>query len=197
MIRAALTWLLLAVPAVADSLPALYAVTGVPANDVLNIRAEPDAGATLIGTVPADAADVEVVALSPDGQWAQVNSGEVSGYTAVRYLRRQPGPEWFSLKTGLLCVGTEPFWSLSLQPQLDALYSTPEIDTLLPILTRWSGASHAPMVGLALGDGGFITLRSAQCSDGMSDRSFGIASTLFLIGDTGPLTQTGCCSLLP
>ena len=197
MMRAALIWLALALPAMADGLPALHGVTGVAANDVLNIRAAPDAGAAIVSVLPPGAADIEVVSLSSDGKWALVNTHEASGYAALRFLKRQPAPDWFSLAAPLRCSGTEPFWSLTMTPRRHAIYATPESETMLPLINRWSGASHAPVVGLATGDGGFISLTAAQCSDGMSDRAYGIAATLFLTGEDGPVTQTGCCTLIP
>ena len=41
----------------------MFDVTGVAANDVLNIRAAPDASAEIIGTLSPNARDIEVVLL--------------------------------------------------------------------------------------------------------------------------------------
>lgn len=74
---------------------ALHDVTGVAANDVLNIRENPDAASPVIGTLAPDATGVEVI-LVDDG-WALVNAGERSGYASCgisRGQRRQTGPRW-------------------------------------------------------------------------------------------------------
>jgi hypothetical protein len=86
--------LLVAMPAAAQDLPALFRVTGVAANDVLNIRAEPSARAAIIGSFRPDAGGIEVVALSADGRWGLVNSGEQAGWSSMRYLMHQGGPGW-------------------------------------------------------------------------------------------------------
>ena len=97
------------------ALPALYKVTGVSTGDVLNIRATPAATAPLVGVFADDANDIEVTDLSLTGSWAQVNTGEQSGWVAFRYLTRQPEVTVFAgLPESLSCFGTEPFWNLRL-----------------------------------------------------------------------------------
>lgn len=197
MIRGALIWVMLSGLAQGETLPALYGVTGVAAGDVLNIRAAPDAGADILGTLPRNAAAVEVVGLSPDGKWARVNTGETSGYAALRFLRAQPGPGWFTLKAPLRCSGTEPFWSLAMSPGEPAVYSTPEGEATFQLSASWPGTSARPLAGFETAERGFATLEAGLCSDGMSDRGYGILARLFLTGGNGPIVETGCCSLQP
>ncbi|MGB3280174.1 MAG: peptide-binding protein, partial [Pseudorhodobacter sp.] len=45
----------------AETLPALFDVTGVAADDVLNLRAAPDGVAEILGALGPSAKDVEVV----------------------------------------------------------------------------------------------------------------------------------------
>jgi len=199
VIRAAILWLAVSARmAAADGLPALHDVTGVAGNDVLNIRAAPDATAPVLGSIAPDATGVEVVGLSPDGRWAVVNTGEGRGYAALRYLARQAAPEWFSLQVPLTCSGTEPFWSFAYDPaQPVAVFSTPEGQAPFELTTRWPGTPYQRTAALALGDRRFATLQAAACSDGMSDRAYGIAASFFMIGSTGPAILSGCCSLQP
>jgi uncharacterized membrane protein len=63
-----------------------------------------------------------------------VRFGQQSGWASARYLRPalsfSGGPPPFPLH----CVGTEPFWSLTLDGKR-AIYSTPEIaETASPVL---------------------------------------------------------------
>ncbi|MFD2813860.1 SH3 domain-containing protein [Paracoccus aerius] len=78
MFRTALALTLaLAGPALATQeyiLPTLFDVTGVASDDVLNIRAEPNAKAAIIGTLAPDAFRIEVV--EERQGWARVNTGE-------------------------------------------------------------------------------------------------------------------------
>lgn len=191
----ALILALLAGSAAADSLPALYDVTGVAAGDVLNIRAEGKAGAAAVGTLPPDAKAVEVVEES--GNWGLVNTGEGSGWVNLRFMARQPGPDWFALETPLRCLGTEPFWSLGIEPATGvAVYSTPEGgDRFTTVTARWPGTPYSASAAIALPEG-FAVLTGGYCSDGMSDRAFGIRADLFLTGDPAA-RMAGCCTLAP
>ncbi len=197
MIRFAGLMLLLAIgPGTlrAEVYPALHAVVGVAETDVLNIRAAPDAGAEVVGTLAPNQMGVEVIRVT-DG-WALVNAGEGVGYAALRYLAREEGPDWYALARPLACFGTEPFWSLALDPDArTATFTTPEMAAARqdPMGQTWPGALWAPTAAIDLPDGTAV-LRPADCSDGMSDQSYGIAIDFFLrTGDQQRLS--GCCTL--
>ena len=188
----------------AQALPALYDVTDVASNDVLYIRANPQAGATALGELPHDAKAVEVVAISPDGKWGQVSWGEVSGWASLAYLTRPDQPDWFTLGTNLTCYGTEPFWSFATQPaSASARFSTPDQgEAAFQTIQSFPGNRFNNLALLQMAEGRvthIAVLRGEACSDGMSDRSFGISAQLFL-GDPagGPIGSpalSGCCSL--
>ena len=194
MIRFCLLLMALALPLQAEILPALHDVTGVAADDVLNIRAAPEAGAEVIGTLAPDATGVEV--LSRTGDWGLVNTGERSGYVAMRYLARADGPDWSALEAPLTCLGTEPFWSLQIDPKTgETRFQTPEdeVARVAAITGSWPALPWSQTAAVALPDG-LAVLSPAECSDGMSDSSYGIAADLFL---TGPdrARLSGCCRL--
>lgn len=178
-------------------LPALYAVTSVAADDWLNVRAAPDAGAERIGSLNPNARDIEVIAFSRAGQWAMINSFETAGWVAARYLERQPvETHAMGLPTGLQCFGTEPFWDMSFSPPRDIALRTPEKETRHALLSQAPSAMHVdlPLTGFRFswqGASGPVTahILPGRCSDGMSDRAYG----LHYIDDQGP--RAGCCSL--
>jgi len=87
--------------------PDFYAVTGVAADDVLNIRSEPDPHAAKIGTIPPNGTCIrnlgckggltfeEFSELSPaqqekrlreDPRWCKVEYRGITGWVAGRYL---------------------------------------------------------------------------------------------------------------
>ena len=188
--------------AVADSLPSLFAVSGVAADDVLNIRAEPNGGAAILGTLAPGARDVEVVAYDDTGQWAQVNTAEASGWAAQRFLAYQDAiwtPQ--TLPPTLRCLGTEPFWSFA--PQGNAIvFSTPDdpstplaakaiLSTYLPGDTRRSIVAQDSSQHLT------AVMVPMACSDGMSDRAYGLDVTVILENADGIGMLTGCCSISP
>jgi uncharacterized membrane protein len=175
--------------------PALYDVTGVAAGDVLNIRAEGRADAAAVGSLAPDARGVEVVRES--GGWGLVSSGEGSGWVSMRYLVPQDGPPWYALQSPVRCIGTEPFWSLGLAGETGAaVYSTPEGgDSFITVSARWPGSAATQSAAVALPEG-FAVITGGECSDGMSDRAFGLRAELFLTGDA-PQRQSGCCTIAP
>lgn len=179
----------------AQDLPALYDVAGVAAGDVLNIRAEGRADAALIGTLARNARGIEVVEESRG--WGLVNSGEGSGWVNMRYLAPQGGPPWYALQSPVSCIGTEPFWSLGLAGETGAaVYSTPEGgDRFITVSARWPGSAAPLSAAVALPEG-FALITAGYCSDGMSDRAFGLRAELFLTGDS-PQRQLGCCTIAP
>lgn len=196
----ALILLLWSAPALAQDLPALYRVQGVAAWDVLNIRAEPSARAAILGALAPDAAGVEVTGLSPDGRWGRVNSAEAAGWVAMRYLQAQPGPGWQSGQMGLRCLGTEPFWRLDIfLPTHHAEFFEPGsggfelvTDTGRLPRTDFPQTLAIPFGGMREG---MAVLRRAECSDGMSDRSFGLEGQVYWRGTVPGLS--GCCQLMP
>lgn len=187
-----------------EILPDLYDVTGVAVGDVLNIRAEPKASAAIVGSLPPTAQNIEVVAINPDRSWGTVNTDEGTGYVSMRFLAQTSGMDWGALETPLHCIGTEPFWGLDLDPaQGTATESDPDgVPRTAQITGLWQSNPYHGVAAVAFkGDGidGLATLRGEICSDGMSDRSYGIAVDMFLRDTTGAATAAfaGCCSLIP
>jgi len=183
-------------------LPTLFDVTGVAENEVLNIREAPDADAAIIGTLAPDARDIEVVGYDETGRWARINTGERSGWAALRYLAYQvdvwtPG----ALPPTLHCLGTEPVWSF--RPRDDrVVFSTPEApESVMRIEQVLStGMPRDPRRSvLAQDDSRHMTavMVPMACSDGMSDRAYGLDVTVILEGQGDPRMLTGCCSIAP
>lgn len=183
-------------------LPTLFDVTGVAANDVLNIRSAPGTSSAVIGTLSADARDIEVVGYDATGRWARVNTGALSGWTALRHLAYQvdvwnPG----TLPPTLHCLGTEPFWSFSPRGD-DILFAVPDapeaVMRIKAVLT--TGLFRDPRRSLTA-EGGSQRMTAVivplSCSDGMSDRVYGLDVTVILQGGGAPEMLTGCCSIAP
>ena len=200
MFRTALALILaLAGPALATQeyiLPTLFDVAGVAANDVLNIRAEPDAGASVIGTLAPDATGIEVV--EERRGWGRVNTAESSGWVSMRFLTYrtdvwEPG----ELPAGFRCLGTEPFWdakreagNLVLRSPEDQAGDARPVQGVLD-----TGVFRDPSRVVVAQD---MTLfaHPQVCSDGMSDRLYGLSATLVLHGNQ-PRMLSGCCSIQP
>lgn len=190
--------LLCGTAATAQTLPQLYDVTGVEAGDVLNIRATASASAEIIGTLARDAQRVEVVAVNDAGTWGQVNTVESSGWVNLRYMaERGVHIDHFNLPDGLFCMGTEPFWSA--QNTGGRLhYDTPDapardMEIWMAQDSGIEGDLRRMLQFAGIGGPGMGFIYPAQCSDGMSDRAYGLAISLMTAPDAPMLS--GCCTL--
>jgi len=195
---AAIVLALVPLAAAAGPLPSRFDVTGVGGGDALNVRAEPTTAAPVVATLSAGARGVEVVALDPSGGWGRVNAGEGSGWVALRFLREE-ADVWQAgaVPSGLRCFGTEPFWSL-VPDGATARVDRPEGSDSFALTTLGLDLSADPRRALLLrGDAGSITatITPEACSDGMSDRAFGLAVLMVLEGPGAPRLLSGCCSV--
>lgn len=182
-------------------LPNLFDVTVIETWDTLNIREKPDGRAKVIATLPATAKGVELVGRDPTGKWGKVNSGESTGWVALRFLKQQAGVwQQAAVPQSLSCLGTEPFWSLKASKSGMTFAESGQSErplSLRKVLDR--GIEGEPTRGLIAGDdkGRFTAfIRPAQCSDGMSDRGYALAVSVIIDGQDIPSRMlTGCCSI--
>jgi uncharacterized membrane protein len=180
-------------------LPVLVDVRNVSAESHLNIRAEPDLTAPVIGTFAPDQTAIELVGWEPSARWLQVNIGERSGWVFRNYIGESDAAP------RLHCFGTEPFWSQSVTED-GVRWSTPagtEDGRLIvadyPTEPDPSGLPRA-FYGEYLHGGRVVRVlvQHGMCSDGMSDQSYALSATMTvtLYGQKGP-ALTGCCSIQP
>ncbi len=214
MIRVLTLLLILAAgPAFAtqDGWPALYDVSGVASDDVLNIRSEPGAAGDVIGTLRPDAKDIEVIRANDPQTWGLVNTGEGSGWVSLAFMERHPGNWDGSFPEIRQCFGTEPFWSLAYDPP-EIVFSAPDmppraglISGLYSSLSRrdsfaYSGSFFPAETGERVVQ---LFVQTESCSDGMSDRQYGISVQMLLRQPTaegdnsGTGLYSGCCSIQP
>jgi uncharacterized membrane protein len=150
-----------------------FEVTDVAAEDVLNLRAEPRAGAPLTVALSPTAGGIEIERRS-DG-WAYVRAGRQSGWAAERYLR--PALQFEAGKPPLpqKCGGTEPFWSLTLDDRR-ATYQTPEVKATGADIGPFEPSRNSTIVWRVQPKDGPVasaTIEARQaCSDNMSDRIY-------------------------
>ncbi|MFD1794795.1 SH3 domain-containing protein [Paracoccus aurantiacus] len=203
--KAALLAMLMGGPAAATqeyTLPTLFDVAGVAADDVLNIRQTPSASAPIVATLAPNATHVEVVGLDRSGQWGQVNTGEQSGWVSMRFLNyRTDVWQPARLPDGFACFGTEPFWSFR-QDGDAIMWDEPDRRTGIKITDVLdSGIFRDPRRIIRAEDDHNLlvaTVTPKQCSDGMSERSYGLEATVLLQRRNTPARMyTGCCSIGP
>ncbi len=186
----------------AGDFPALFDVTGVASDDTLNIRAKPEAGSQKVGTFSFDQQNIEVITLSSDEKWGMVGLGEVSGWVAVRFLERVSSESWAHDTTSLACSGTEPFWSTDITDARQTLEFQLFDNSKMTFETAWqatprgfTGGTLGLLARADNGDSAYTTIVTGQCSDGMSDRTFGMNISIFLSQGEQVTGYQGCCSL--
>lgn len=200
LLRIVIAYALMVVSVSAQSLPALYDVTGVASNDVLNVRDAPSGQGTILGALAYNQTNVEVVERSANGNWGRVNINEGSGWVSLNYMQAQGGTS-YALTRVLSCSGTEPFWSLSVTQGQTAQLRTPDgapVTYNVGLLNGvWGRPDRWVLSGTAGGNMSLTAVaRRQSCSDGMSDRHFGIDFDVVLRGANSIDAYSGCCSLV-
>lgn len=199
MIRALAVLLLTSLPAWAtvDGWPALHDVTGVAADDVLNIRSEPDAGSEIIGTFAPDATDIEVIRANDDLTWGYVATGEGMGWVSLAFLSRQPSQWDGKYPEFTTCSGTEPFWSLRREDGQIAFDGLDLPSSTALIEFEEGSLNHRGRHSFKAGDLVGV-LSNEMCNDGMSDLEYGWELSLIrLSASEGQRHFVGCCSIRP
>lgn len=190
-----LLFLSLCGPALAQDLPAQFSVTGVAADDVLNIRAAPDAGAEKIGALGPYTINIEVLDLSENGRWGRIGLPEGNGWVSMRYLERQALAEGTVIPRPLTCLGTEPFWRIGLYPRGDEYERLGEERQDLTLISERPGEDGYQAEWTGNGVTYSLVVTRGACGDGMSDRAYGWTGTLYRDSASGAETLLGCCTL--
>jgi uncharacterized membrane protein len=164
-----------------------YSVTGIAADDVLNIRERPSASSPKIGEYgPSDSG---IVIYRRSGNWALVGRstpGAAEGWVNSRFLTRVVAAA--RVRFPLRCLGTEPFWDLNIRSERAATFASPEVagDRLAVSNVRREGRNAS----MRIGSGGRADITAGSCSDGMSDNSY--RYSIFLRLTDGRVFR-GCC----
>jgi len=185
----------------AQAAPSYWRVVDVAADDTLNVRAGPSASSADIGDLDPGTAGLEITGTDASGKWGRMIWQEGDGWVAMRFLAPDPQSviAGTDLPQGLLCGGTEPFWSLRLSGG-SAAYSditgaalamgltgaqSPEARGPFPAALSHSGAAS----------GSLSIIEPAACSDGMSDRTYPWRILFMISTADGQRFMEGCCSL--
>ncbi len=160
------------------------------------VRAAPDPAARITGRLASGAGPVEVVD-EVEG-WGRIGQGEGGGWVEMERLRPLALPRIgdTALPEGLLCSGTEPFWSLDLgQPGRARLSELGAPEQWFAVVEAEAARGRSDPTGLWLSGAGRGVAHIARtaCTDGMSDRPYAYAITLSLDGAEGRQTLAGCC----
>lgn len=180
----------------AQDFPARFSVTGVAADDTLNIRSGPSSSTEILGELPPFAINVEVLRTSDDGKWGLIGTGEGNGWVFMRFLKESPPHDPNTIPRPLICSGTEPFWTLAMHArgaEFNELGGSRE-----DLNEGFEGVADAGYLA-EFDQGPYISYvlmaERAQCGDGMSDREFGFTARLFVETPDGNRFLRGCCTM--
>lgn len=175
--------------------PRYVDVRGVASDDTLNVRTGPGASFPDIGDIPPFAKGIEV--LETQNGWGRILWQEHNGWIALRFTEAaaQPTLPGSAIPVGLTCSGTEPFWSARLGPTGLTYSDLGGGGFTLSLAQSQTAEGHRfPHVfTFAAADAVMLTIiRPAECSDGMSDRTYG-----WSVDAITPNRRllTGCCRL--
>ncbi len=199
-LAALLCGLALATPVAAQPLevPGYWRVTGVAADDALNVRAGPGTAHEVIGALPPDTTGVEVDLTQ--GGWARIVWFENNGWVSTRYLAPDPQPTVADtpLPVGLRCGGVEPFWSLNLDAEAARFDDIAGAEFAAPLRRAEAAEGYfTPILLTHAAEGAemLTVIAPAACSDSMADRVMPWRAELLLQEATGRRFLTGCCWL--
>ena len=132
--------------------------------------------------------------MTANGAWSGCRKR--NGWVSMQFLYLSRYPEPCSIPRPLTCGGTEPFWSIGFYPR-GAEFQTPDIPRT-DIEVKSEGVAERGFYALAEeGPTRIYQLHVTRqiCSDGMSDREFGWAASLFIESPDGNQMLTGCCAM--
>ncbi|MEM1386977.1 MAG: hypothetical protein AAF626_13050 [Pseudomonadota bacterium] len=181
--------------------PGYFRVVGVAQNDTLNVRLGPSASTADIGDLSPNEVGVEVLGTDPTGRWGRIIWQDAMGWVSMRFLAPdpQPGIAGTSVPQGLVCGGTEPFWTLRLAQNSARYTDIVGADYTMPItLARVASgrpAWPALLAHAAPPNTTMTTITPALCSDGMSDRDYPYTATVVINENGQQQFVEGCCSL--
>ena len=167
----------------------------------LTVRDAP--GGAVVETLPPGHGPIETTGRDQTGTWSRIGLAEGDGWVARDALapREVARFQGTTVPEGLICSGTEPFWSATLAADGVTL-AAPGVDA-----EDWSLGAQSVAEGRAgtpalftLGRddaSAMLLIREAPCSDGMSDRTHAWQADLVreLGADTPLALRTGCCRL--
>lgn len=181
--------------------PRYFKVVNVASDDTLNVRAEPNASSADIGDLPYNAVRIEVAGTDASGKWGRIVWQEGNGWIATRFLAPDPIQMIGNtgLPAGLVCAGTEPFWTMNFSDSSGAFSDASGnfLAVTLQGARTAEGRSSFPVQLGAAGNGANVTalIKPLNCSDGMSDRTYPWSVDLIMRGNSGGRYLVGCCQL--
>ena len=177
-------------PIPAEAAPVSLVVTGVAPDDALNICAEPDANAAIVGML-APATGISVTAQGTETlDWIHITHDGAEGWVNAQFLSFENAGQTLPIR--LTCSGTEPFWGIELSySRADAHFVFSDTAFTTGFAPPVSPAARTDQFLFAERDDSadFLLIAPEACSDGMSDNVHPYSISARLEGNV----LAGCC----
>jgi uncharacterized membrane protein len=155
-----------------------------------------------IGALAPGGGPVEVVETDRTRNWGRIVWGEGNGWVDLRALEPSEPPTLAgsAIPVGLLCLGTEPFWDVSVvsaaEMRVRRLDGVTAMARIGGATASRNGAGFPAMVWAEAGGlAARLLVRPGQCSDGASDRDYGWVADAVIVEDGRQSLFSGCCHL--
>ncbi len=170
-----------------------FKVINVNKDDSLNVRQEPDASAPVVCRLAATTTGIEVIDTVKSKKWWKIRYMGNTGYVNRSFLI-QKIDSGFNKK--LSCLGTEPFWNLSINSNQIILnnpidhmrtYTITKMEQSMNSTVKWfieGIASNGEKLAIYLSEG--------TCSDDMSDTRY--RYQVFIYDSAKSTAISGCCN---
>ena len=176
-----------------------YQVADLIDSNHVNVRAEPTADSEDLGDIASGSKPYEIIETDPSGDWGRILWLEATGWVALRFMEPIQVEQLAKTEVpvGLVCAGTEPFWTFEIQSQQSALLTTSESTQSLSVTNAESSRNYAAFpaaVELQSDNYSAVSvLRRSQCADGMSEINY--SWTVDIVKQPELEVLSGCCFL--
>lgn len=191
-----LTTLILISAGTANAIPGYYKVVDT-LTEHLNVREAPSSASLDIGNLAPGSQPYEILETDDSGNWGRILWLDKTGWVAMNFMQAIEIPHLANtiVPIGLLCAGTEPFWTMEIESAESAVLSTTESITpmsLSNVSVSKNRAKDPVAIEFLTNDLTVLTVVSREsCSDGMSDINYSWAADLLTQPDLSLLS--GCC----
>lgn len=181
-----------------------YRVSGVAADDVLNLRArvpgvEKVSATRVLARIPPGAGGLlgtGTTEMIGSSRWYEVRFGATIGWVNGRFLAPASSALEPALTGGFFCAGADPFWSLRIAGSEAELTEAGRAPHRLAVAARGPGPEPAAITLSLAGEAGArVDIRHREwCRDGVSSLDYSFETRV--TPAVGPRILRGCCSLL-
>lgn len=163
----------------------------------LNVREEPSASSKDLGNIPPGSQTFEILETDSTGEWGRILWLDKTAWVALKFMTPVQPPHLADtiVPIGLLCAGTEPFWTFEIESADNAELSTSDAVTPMSlgnVKVSKNRDEHPIAIEVLTPNYTAVAILSRKaCSDGLSDINYNWAADIITQPELSLLS--GCC----